>query len=522
MQHASSRNPGAPALKAGAVLVGTLVALGCRGGLPARAAEDVRPPVQAGGFYPADAGKLQGAVDAFLKDAAPARAGRPIALVVPHAGYIYSGQIAADGYAQVAGQAYDTVAILGTNHTQAGFDKVGVSPATGFRTPLGVALVDADLVRALLAECRDCVLDAAVHQSEHSIEVQLPFVQRLLPAAKILPVVVGSDDPAVCRRFGGALAKVLTGRKALIVASSDLSHYPSADDADNVDRALLDAIASLDGDKVRSTINAWMRRGIGGLSTCACGEAPILAALAAAKVLGATRGVVLSYANSGRMSVGVGGGGGSGRVVGYGAVALTASEIAPGAQAETGRPTPGTGEPIGVAERRQLLAFARETLAGALGTETLPIPRGLSPRLWQRQGVFVTLKKHGDLRGCIGRIPPEEPLAPLVGAMALAAAFQDPRFKPVQPEELKSIEIEISALTPPKRVARPEQIVVGRDGVVLSKGLNTAVYLPQVATEQGWNRDQMLDSLCEKAGLRAGCWKEGASFSVFQAEVFHE
>lgn len=507
--------------RVGALAAWTIVALACRAGAPARATEQVREPAQAGGFYSADAERLTGAIAGFMKDAAPARVGRPIALVLPHAGYIFSGQIAADGYAQAAGQAYDTVVILGTNHTQAGFEKVGVSPATGFRTPLGVAQVDVGLVQALLAECRDCVLDAAVHEKEHSVEVQVPFVQHLFPAARIVPAVVASTDPGLSARFGAALARVLRDRKALIVASSDLSHYPSADDADTVDRAVLAGVASLEPEQARSTIRAWMKRGVGELSTCACGEAPILAAMAAARALGATRGVVLSYANSGRMPVSVARGETS-RAVGYGAVAFTAGEVMPGAPLETGRPTPGTGEPIGAAERHQLLALARDTLARVFASDTLPLPRGGDARLWHRQGAFVTLKKHGSLRGCIGRIPPEEPLAPLVGAMALAAAFNDPRFQPLSPAELKEVEIEISALTPPRRITRAEQIVVGRDGVVLAKGLNTAVFLPQVATEQGWGRDQLLDRLCEKAGLSSGCWKEGAQLSVFQAEVFHE
>jgi AmmeMemoRadiSam system protein B/AmmeMemoRadiSam system protein A len=521
MHEARRSNRRSRCARVGALVAWTLVALGCHGVAPVRASEDIREPAQAGGFYSADAERLRGAIAAFLKDAAPARVGRPIALVVPHAGYIFSGQIAADGYAQAAGQAYDTVVILGTNHTRAGFEKVGVSPAMGFRTPLGVAEVDVDLVQGLLGECRDCVLDAAVHEKEHSVEVQVPFVQQVFPRAKIVPVIVGSENPAVCGRLGAALAKVLTGRKALIVASSDLSHYPAADDADNVDRAVLDSVASLDTDKTRSTIRAWMGRGIAELSTCACGEGPILTAMAAAKALGATRGVVVSYANSGRMPISVARGEGN-RAVGYGAVAFTASEVAPGAPLETGRPTPGTGDPIGASERRQLLALARETLTRVFATDTLPLPRGGDARVWQRQGAFVTLKKHGDLRGCIGRIPPEEPLAPLVGAMALAAAFNDSRFQPLSPAELKEVEIEISALTPPRHIARAEQIVIGRDGVILAKGLNTAVFLPQVATEQGWGRDQLLDRLCEKAGLVAGCWREGAQLSVFQAEVFHE
>ena len=229
---------------------------------------------------------------------------KPIALVVPHAGYIFSGQIAADAFKQVEGESYDVVAILGTNHTTPNFQKISVYNGRGFRTPLGVAETDREIAAALLKDDADCVVDERVHENEHSIEVELPFVQVLFPGARIVPVVVGSTDAALCARFGEALAKVLKNRRALIVASSDLSHYPSAAAAEGLDREVLAAIAALDVESLRSTIETHMRRPVPNLVTCACGEAPILAAIEAARRLGAKGGKVVSYAHSGQTALG--------------------------------------------------------------------------------------------------------------------------------------------------------------------------------------------------------------------------
>jgi hypothetical protein len=330
-----------------------------------------------------------------------------------------------------------------------------------------------------------------------------------------VPIVVGDTQAALCQRIGEALGKVLTGRSALIVASSDLSHYPRAQDAEEVDRRTLMTIATLDAGAVQATLQKALRENRSALDTAACGEAPILVALAAAKALGARRAVPVSYAHSGHALVGE-----SGRVVGYGAVACTAAAgplgeiVTPGAAANS--------EPITAADKERLLAFARETVRRALFTETVPLPRGFPPRLMRPQGLFVTLKKNGALRGCIGHVTATEALGKLVGAMALAAAFGDRRFAPVVSQEYDALAVEISLLSPPGRVAGPEAIVVGRDGVILEKAGKTALFLPQVAPEQGWGREEMLDNLCEKAGLARGCWRQGASFSTFQADVFHE
>ena len=284
-----------------------------------------------------------------------------------------------------------------------------------------------------------------------------------------------------------------------------------------LDRKVLRAAAGLDPRAFRAANADVMSRGVAGLVTGACGEAPVLAAMAAAREMGATRGTVVSYANSGDVAVGD-----PGRVVGYGAVVFTNGP--PGADtAALDLPRDdGVPGPLDAADKRALLALARETIRRYLETGTIPLSRGLSARARAPRGAFVTLTRDGALRGCIGRMAPDARLDRVVGAMALEAALSDPRFPPVAAAELAGLRIEISVLTPMRPVSGPGDVVVGRDGVLLSKDGRSAVFLPQVATEQGWGRDEMLDNLCLKAGLPAGSWRSGAKLSVFQADVFRE
>ena len=479
---------------------------------------DVREPAVAGKFYPESPAKLKLAIEKFLQDAVPVKVQKPVAIIVPHAGYIFSGQICADGFKQVSNQKYDVIVILGTNHTSSDFQKISLYPGDGFRTPLGTAPVEKNIISSLIKEDpTDCTLDKSLHEREHSVEVMVPFIQVVFPKAKIVPIVVGSQDMQVCIRFGQVLAKVLKNKRALIVASSDLSHYPAAQDANIADRETLAAISKLDPAAFRATVQAHMDRRIPNLVTSACGEAPIMAAMAAAKSLGAASGVVVSYANSGDTSVGE-----RSRVVGYGAVVLTADEEEKNSGVSA-QPIPAAvSAPLTSADKKALLAFARETLSRIFLTDTVPLARGFNSTLQQPRGAFVTLKKKGELRGCVGRMIGDEPLVKIVGVMAIQAAFNDRRFNQLTADELNNTEIEISVLTPMKKVSGAGDIVVGRDGVFLGKGDHHAVFLPQVATEQGWNREEMLDNLCLKAGLETGSWKKGAQFSTFQAVVFSE
>ena len=283
--------------------------------------QPVRPPAVAGSFYPQEPRRLAAELKTLLEQALPPLGARPIALVVPHAGLAFSGLIAADAWRQAQGHRYDLVVLLGTNHTAGFFTGISVFIGGGFRTPLGVVQVDEQAASTLLAADRDCSSDPAPHEREHSIEVQLPFVQTVLPGVPILPVIVSDEDPHLCARLGVALANVLASRRALIVASSDLSHFPSYEDAAAADRAVLAAMARLDPDGLRETIAREEGAGRRGLDTCACGLAPVLAALAAARTLGATRGTVVSRASSGDAPPGD-----RARVVGYGAVLFTAGE----------------------------------------------------------------------------------------------------------------------------------------------------------------------------------------------------
>jgi MEMO1 family protein len=478
----------------------------------------VREPAVAGKFYPDAPAKLRLAIEKFLQDAVPVKVKDPMAIIVPHAGYLYSGQICADGFKQVRQQMVEVVVILGTNHTSPNFQKIALYSGDGFRTPLGTAAIEKNIISSLMrADPADCTLDKSVHKSEHSVEVLVPFVQVIFPQAKMVPVIVGSPDIKMCTRFGEVLAKVLKNKRALIVASSDLSHYPASEDANIVDRETLAAITKLDPAAFRSTVQAQRDRAISNLATSACGEAPILAAMAAARSLGAKRGAVISYANSGDGSIGE-----PSRVVGYGAVVFTAEGEREGSSILAQPMVAVPSASLRSADKKALLAFARETLSRFFLTDTLPLARGFSANLQQPRGVFVTLKKKGELRGCIGRIIGYEPLGKLVGAMTIQAAFNDRRFRPLTAEELNDTDIEISVLTPMKQVAGVVDIVVGRDGVLLSKKGRSAVFLPQVAIEQGWNREELLDNLCQKAGLAAGSWKKEAQLSTFQAVVFSE
>ncbi|MEW5981714.1 MAG: AmmeMemoRadiSam system protein B [Acidobacteriota bacterium] len=506
--------------RAGLILLGAILAALAAGGGPFASSappDQIRDPAVAGQFYPADRAKLTAALEGFFADAVPDRGEHPPVLIVPHAGYIYSGQIAADAFAQVAKMTIDTVVILGANHTTAGFDRVSVYDGAAYRTPLGQVEVDRDLAAVLARDGEVAVLDHRLHEREHSVEVQVPFVQHVFPRARIVPLVVATASPGVCARFGRALAEAVHGRNVLIVASSDLSHYPAADAAARVDAVTLEQVASMDAGALVQG-----ERDAGGSSTPnlvtrACGLGPVLVAIEAARRLGARRGVVLSYANSASVAVGS-----RERAVGYGAVAFAGGDGRPdlGVLRET---RPDRASRLEPAEKRRLLRLARDTVTRYLASETLPLPRGGSPALLREAGVFVTLRKGRDLRGCVGRLVPEGPLLRLVSAMALESALEDPRFSPVRPGELKGLDFEVSVLSPLTRIPGPEFIVPGRDGVVLELGGRSAVFLPQVAAEEGWGRDELLDNLALKAGLGREAWRSaGVRLLTFQADVFRE
>jgi AmmeMemoRadiSam system protein B/AmmeMemoRadiSam system protein A len=460
----------------------------------------IRPPEFAGTFYPADRDELARTVTELLAAVTPVD-GAPIALVVPHAGYAFSGPVAAAGFAQLANGNYDTAVIIAADHQAPISDPIAVWPDGAFETPLGSVPVEAALAQALIAADPRIKADRTAHQGEHPIEVELPFLQETCPKCSIVPILMGADDDETVQALAGALLKALPGRKAVVIASSDLSHYPAYSEAIAVDGTTLSAIETGDPQMLHAAVTQSMSRNMPQLATCACGEAAIRVAMEVARGLGADTTTILQYANSGDAPQGD-----KDQVVGYGAVMFSHYE-----------PPRLSRE-----QQESLLAIARSAIADHLRGGSTPAPEPVDTALQRRSGAFVTLKQNGELRGCIGHMAADAPLDQTVREMAVAAAFSDPRFPALTLEELDQTRLEISVLSPLHRITDTAQIQVGLHGLMLFAGEQQGVLLPQVPVEQGWDRDQFLENLCSKAGLMAGCWRQGAALYTFTAEVFGE
>jgi AmmeMemoRadiSam system protein B/AmmeMemoRadiSam system protein A len=427
--------------------------------------------------------------------------GAPIGLIVPHAGYAYSGPLAAAGFRQLEQGDYNVAVIIASDHQAPLSDPISIWAEGGFETPLGVVPVDREIARALIDADPRIAFDTAAHEGEHPIEIELPFLQRVCPGCRLVPVLMGDDSEEMVGALSEALLAVLPPKGAVLIASSDLSHYPSYEDARAVDGATLTAIETGDSGQVRATIADLMSRGVPNLATCACGQGPILVAMQVAQGLQANTVSILSYASSGDAPQG-----NRERVVGYGAVMLWRYE-----------PPNLTG-----AQEEALLKLARSTLETYLEERTIPGHDTDDPVLTRRSGVFVTLRQQGELRGCIGRTRADLPLFDAVQQMSVQAATEDPRFPAIAREALDDITIEISVLSPFRRVVGMEQIEVGTHGLMIFKDGGQGLLLPQVPVEQGWDRQMYLDNLCLKAGLPEGCWRDGAALYAFTALVFAE
>ena len=463
----------------------------------------VFPPQVAGGFYPADPTELRAAVERYLADATP-----PIAPAVGPVG---------------------TVVVLAPSHH---YPLAGAAALAddAYQTPLGLVRVDTTLRGRLAALAGDdLVVDSSYFRREHAVEVQLPFLQVALPEARVLPLVVGDTANGVADRLGAALAALCAERPDLVVvASSDMSHFFPYDEAVAFDEENLRVLEALDLATFDRT-----GQGLSGL----CGFHPVRTALIALRTAAGAgaRVLRLRYANSGDVT------GERDRVVGYGALALLAAEAAPAENASTPDPPPATAEgpkpdagpqaPAAAGEatmytreeRRTLLDIAKAAVRAAVRGESYRPPEPAAEALRAPGAAFVTLRKQGNLRGCIGHVVATLPLYRCVAEVAEAAATQDYRFDPVTPQELDQLTFEISVLTPPEVVTDPATIRVGRDGLIVSRGRNRGLLLPQVPGEQGWNREQFLDGTCRKAGLPAGCWRDPETrLERFQAVVWGE
>jgi hypothetical protein len=527
----------------GATLVSLLLCLTCcsTGNGSEHAAKVHTSPI-AGSWYPKDPRELRSLLESSLAKAPapdPAEAQRLIAVVVPHAGYAYSGFTAAHAYRWIGRRRPGRVLMLGPSH-YADFRGLSLGDYQSYETPLGRVPVDRRGAK-ILNECPLVGFRPEAHSQEHSLDIQLPFLQVLFPASppSILPLLVGHLEEEDYPRIAQCIREVLDPETVLVV-SSDFTHYgprfgyvpfPHGEGIEeeirSLDQGAFDRIFDLD----RPGFLAY--HGATGITVC--GLRPI--ALLLDLLPEGTRPKSLYYTTSGRLT------GDYRNSVSYGSLAFTRDALWATEAAEKGTGSKGEAtmkkkktrthaavveEPaLTAAEKATLLRLARDTVEGHVRSGSTPDPLGgayaITPALRAHRGAFVTLKSHGNLRGCIGHIQPLEPLYEAVRENAVNAASRDSRFRPVRPDELPDIEIEISVLTPPRPVSSHRDIVLGRHGIILKKGPRQAVFLPQVAPEQGWDLPETLRHLSLKAGLPGADWLDAETeFQVFTAEVFEE
>ncbi len=473
----------------------------------------VRHPALAGQWYPAGVGELAFTVDSFLARVGDVPVMKDMRiLVLPHAGYMYSGQVAAFGYARAKFLNPEIIVFLAPPH-RSPVRGIALSSSDYFETPLGRVKIDKETVRALMKTPGFAINDEA-HRLEHSIEIHLPFLQRIYgkkmeEALPVLPLLVG-DLGGNDEEFARILSQKICEKNSLIIVSSDFTHYGPRFEfmpvfGKNV-KDLKEGLKNLDMGAIRSILTfdrGGFVRYVGMTGITICGRNPI--SLALALPLRVTDAKLLKYDTSCAIT------GECDHSVSYAAIAIGGSfsnTVSSNAFTES--------------DKKYLLNLAKNNIRLVLftGKKISPDIRNVPQSCRIKRGVFVTLKKDGQLRGCIGTVAPHAELCKLVIENSYNAAFRDPRFQPLSREELDRISIEISILTEPVEVHSIDEIVIGRDGLIVVMDGQTGLLLPQVPVEQGWNREEFLVWVCRKAHLPDDAWRHGARLYRFQAIVF--
>jgi len=469
----------------------------------AQSDQNIKQPNVAGQFYPKNALQLATAIDKMIKNAKVTPSTRDIdIIIVPHAGYVYSGQVAAYSFKAVSNKQFNTIIILAPSHFY-GFKGISIWEEGGFNTPLGTVPVDAEFAKQLIARNDKFYFDEKAFEQEHSLEVEIPFLQKTFDNFKIVPIVMGQTSFSLLDDFATALHSVIADRDdVLIVVSTDLSHYHDDKTATAMDHRTIETIASFNAEKLYKEC----QRG----TMEACGCVPTTAAILYAKHKGINESKVLGYAHSGQVS------GDLERVVGYSSIVFFGKK-------KINLRVQDEGD-LSLEQKKELIKIAKETVIKYVDEKEVLEIKIDDPRLKEIEGAFVTIHKKGKLRGCIGNIIGRQPLSLTVRDMAVAAASADHRFTPVTHEELKDIDIEVSVLSKPWVVKSADEIELGKHGVIISRGGKSGVFLPQVATDTGWSKEEFLGQLCsQKAGLPWDCWKDPATkVEVFTANVFGE
>ena len=468
--------------------------------------KEIREPAVAGAFYPDKPEVLSRDVKKYLENSKKEKIeGDIVALISPHAGYMYSGQVAAYAYKLVEGKTFDSVVVVAPSHRVL-FKGASLYDRGGYRTPLGVVPIDTELSKKMMERRKEIQFLPEAHSQEHSLEVQIPFLQVVLKTFNLIPIVM---EPywswETCQSVASAIAETVKGKRVLLVASTDLSHFYTYNIAVEMDKIFLNHIERFDVEG--------LNRDLKNNRTEACGGGPVVTIMLAAKMLGANHGKVLKYANSGDVT------GDRSRVVGYAAGVFY--KTAGGKEKMKAEKKVGVDLGLNEEEKKTLHQIAKTVIENKAKGKAVPDFKVESPTLKENRGAFVTIHKRGQLRGCIGYIEGQGPLHKTIERMAEAAAFKDPRFTPVKENELPELELEISVLTPLKRITDVNEIQVGKHGIYIVKGMWAGLLLPQVATEYGWDRQTFLEHTCQKANLPSNAWKEkDTEIYIFSADIF--
>ncbi len=481
----------------------------------------VRPATQANRFYDGNAQRLSQEVDSFLalhRGSADSR--RVAALIVPHAGYYYSGNVAASAYMALnPKQPYKRIFLLGPSHHE-WLDGASVNTeADYYATPLGNVKVDRETGMALTTTDGTDLTDSEkvffyrpeAHDREHCLEVQLPFLQRRLgDVPPIVPIIISTNDFRKLSRMAEVLKPYFTDEN-LFVISSDFSHYPRYEDAYEADGKTGKAIESGDVGRFIAAIEENARSGKRNLATSACGEFAIITLMLMLDSIYEVKH--LMYQNSGDI-----GDTDHSRVVGYHSFAILRNGDGGSGQTRT-----NTDFVLSDGDKKVLKEIALQSIKDSLDGKSVSVRVSQMqeyPMLSKKCGAFVSLHKHGHLRGCIGHFGEDTPLYEIVAEMARAAAFEDPRFMPVSREELDAIDIEISVLTPMRRIQSLDEFELHRHGIYIRKGYRSGTFLPQVADEVNWTKEEFVGHCSQdKAGLGWNGWKD-AELYVYEAIVF--
>jgi len=472
--------------------------------------ESVRPMAVAGSFYPSTKDSVIQMLSEYFQHFNVPSNDNVAAVIVPHAGYVFSGAVAASAFAQINSEReYEHIFLIGPSH-HVYMDGASTNNAYDYYgTPLGKVKVDKELCSKLIHDCPYFSCNPDAHIQEHCLEVQLPFLQyHLKKMPPIVPIIVATQSLSTIKKIAEVL-KPYFNEKNLFVISSDFSHYPSYDDAKTVDGRTGKAIETGSLDNFLEALSANEKEHISNLATSACGQSAIATLLCITSKLKDIEIHHIQYRNSGDSEYGD-----HLQVVGYHAFCFTRKR----------GNDPSVSFSLTDKEKTTLLKIARTTIQNKLTKERkLAYDKDeLTETLLMHCGAFVTLNENKQLRGCIGLFGNDMPLYKVVEEMAESAAFGDPRFFPVRKDELDKIDIEISVLSPMKKIKNIDQFILGKQGIYISKGGRSGTFLPQVEDETHWSKEEFLGHCArDKAGLAWDGWKD-ADLYTYEALVFRE